>query len=457
MAGKRTVHVFVLGDLTRSPRIATHARYLADEGWSVTISGFSPSGDLSMAKRPLRVLPIQPCPDFRRFLYPPMLALILKLLVTSVILLWHLLRHCRSKVLLLQNPPAVPTFLLLWLFCQLSGKKLVVDWHNYGYTLLELSTGRKGLSSRLYRWLELDFAGHFLKAGDVATSHFAHLCVSRALQEHLKANGILASVVYDRPPDEFKPTSSDSAHRLLSRLSSEYPQLGDPEGSLRRTRLTEITALPATRGGSTPQWRPDRPAFVVSSCSWTPDDDFNLVVDALDCYDKSAAIPHSFLPNILFAVTGRGPLRDHFAQLIESKQWSHVEVIMPWLEWADYPVLLGCADLGISVHRSSSNLDLPMKIVDLFGVGVPVLALAYPALVELMPEDQFGGMFTNSSDLAEQLIDLLHTRPKSATIGSPHLLTYRNNLKEVMTTTPRGHAYWRDVALPIFENMIRPE
>ncbi|OON17950.1 hypothetical protein X801_06204, partial [Opisthorchis viverrini] len=130
---------------------------------------------------------------------------------------------------------------------------------------------------------------------------------------------------------------------------------------------------------------------------------------------------------------------------------------MPWLEWADYPVLLGCADLGISVHRSSSNLDLPMKVVDLFGVGVPVLALAYPALAELMPEDRFGGTFTNSSDLAEQLIDLLYTQPKSATIGSPHLLTYRNNLKEAMTTTPRGHAYWRDVCLPIFENMIKPE
>ena len=91
-----------------------------------------------------------------------------------------------------------------------------------------------------------------------------------------------------------------------------------------------------------------------------------------------ANIESSKLPELVCVITGKGPLKAHYQEVILQTTLNHVKICTPWLEADDYPVLVGSADLGICLHTSSSGLDLPMKVVDMFGCGVPVCAVNFP-------------------------------------------------------------------------------
>lgn len=55
-------------------------------------------------------------------------------------------------VFVYQNPPGLPTIAVAWFVCVLRGSRLVIDWHNYGYTIMALSLGETHPVVRLAKW-----------------------------------------------------------------------------------------------------------------------------------------------------------------------------------------------------------------------------------------------------------------------------------------------------------------
>merc|ERR1739848_14504 len=86
---------------------------------------------------------------------------------------------------------------------------------------------------------------------------------------------------------------------------------GSPTRSTRsssnRTLFTERKPAAASSGFEIAQ-APSRPALVVSSTSWTPAEDFGILLEAAMIYDKMTHNLSSY-PRLLFVITGKGPLK----------------------------------------------------------------------------------------------------------------------------------------------------
>ena len=265
----------------------------------------------------------------------------------------------------------------------------------------------------------------------------AHLCVSRAMQAELQSHWGFSSVavLHDRPAEAFAPA---------------WP----PERAALRRRLAGLIAVEAA------EYRldaPRRPALLVSPTSWTPDENFDLLLDALARLDRAVRArardgKSPRFPRLLVLISGEGPLRRAYEERIARLDLECVRVQTLWLSPEDYPLLLRAADLGLCFHSSSSGLDLPMKIADMLGSGLPVCALEYPCLAEMLCDGENGRLFSSSEQLAGELLDLFEGFPDR----TPLLDRMRENI--LASAEPRWADEWRDRAFSaIIEGQVRHE
>jgi beta-1,4-mannosyltransferase len=93
-------------------------------------------------------------------------------------------------------------------------------------------------------------------------------------------------------------------------------------------------------------------------------------------------------------VTGDGARRAEFERRFAGLPARRVQLRTRWLEPEDYPRVVGSADLGLCLHRSSSGLDIPMKV-----------------LAERIRHGVNGLLFSTAPQLADILFDLFENFP----------------------------------------------
>jgi beta-1,4-mannosyltransferase len=261
-----------------------------------------------------------------------------RMIVIAVRLLQVLLSN-RYDVLIVQNPPAFPTLPA----AVLARCRFIVDWHNLTSSMLSLRT-RNPFLLAVARRAEMLFAR-------AARAHFA---VTPQLAERLSISGIPdVTIVRDLP----KSASSPSGAR---------------------------GALPTTL-----QWLNDHPregVRLIAPTSWTADEDFDLLLASMrDATD------------VTLIVTGDGKLRDEYEPRLAGLP---IAVATGWLDERAYEELLRSCDAGLSLHRSASGLDFPMKIVDFLGAGLPVIAFDFGEALRNPLRDTNSALFTNAAELA---------------------------------------------------------
>lgn len=372
----------------------------------------------------------------------------LGLLVSIISLLLSLPRY---ELLVIQNPPCLPALIAGIIVSKLRRFRILLDWHNLGFSMYEHSIGPRHPLTRLSRVMERWLGG--------CAQH--HICVSKAMSNWLKTHFAVDAVVFhDRPAQIFSGDRLPAAdrHGLLSKLGMLEHHYNRSEADSSETIQTACSPSGEVRVKA----GQGRVALLVSSTSWTADEDFDMLFRALlrveiALNDVVAACALNEFDRLLVVITGKGDLKAGFeAKVAEAKSngrlGKHVFVQTAWLESAYYPLLLQCADLGVSLHASTSGLDLPMKIVDMFGAGLPVCALDFATLPELVNSDN-GLVFNSDQQLSSQILQLVFKIEQQAA-ARPITNSQLQDLRANLQVMERWNSHWDRVMRPIIAGAI---
>ena len=132
---------------------------------------------------------------------------------------------------------------------------------------------------------------------------------------------------------------------------------------------TLLTEKKSANGPAT--FRTDRPILIVSSTSWTADEDFQLLLNAAQQYDEVSKLENKsgksaagkgkadLYPKLLFVITGKGPLKQYYEEIMSKMALENVAFVTTWLSPEDYPRLLGMFSTILFSMTTVKSTNLP--------------------------------------------------------------------------------------------------
>lgn len=103
-------------------------------------------------------------------------------------------------------------------------------------------------------------------------------------------------------------------------------------------------------------------------------------------------------------MSGQGPMRNFWYDRLSLLPMEKIEIYFEWFSNADYPLLCGSVDYGLCFHDSVSQIDLPIKILDMFSCKVPVVAYLYAEVLKELVENNVSGLLFKNSDQLYQIM-----------------------------------------------------
>lgn len=190
---KTKILVIVLGDLTHSPRMSFHIKSLEP---TQLVSTMSYSSTSTLKLTPPRKL------DRKNYLANAIFRTISQFMEIFL----NLASILPPKYILIQNPPSIPILAIIQVYSLICGTRIVIDWHNFGYSIMQLNSPSKFAVTFAY-WYERIFGYRA----------FAHFCVSNSMKDFLvnewKVRGSV-HVLYDKPPLSFRKLSIENKHEV---------------------------------------------------------------------------------------------------------------------------------------------------------------------------------------------------------------------------------------------------